>query len=204
MLTERFDEALRLAHEWHREQIRKGTGIPYVAHLLAVSALVLEHGGTEEEAIAGLLHDALEDAPKQEDAIQRRAAIRQEFGDRVLAIVEACTDADPDGKGAEKRLDEDGRREAWMARKAAYVAHLGEVGSSVLLVAGADKLHNARAIVRDVEEHGPVVWERFVGERQRTIWYYQEVLRALEARVREEPRLGPLVRDLGRVVRRMG
>lgn len=204
MLTPRYDDALRLAHQWHRDQKRKGTDIPYLAHLLAVSALVLEHGGTEDEAIAGLLHDALEDALNQEEALDRKAEIRTRFGERALAVVEACTDAEPAGKGAERKLDEDGRHEAWMARKAAYVAHLGEVGGSVLLVAAADKLHNARAIVRDRAALGDAVFTRFVGRHDGTVWYYREVHAALEARAAEEPRIGALVRELGRVVAHMG
>ena len=204
MLTARYDDALLLAHQWHRDQKRKGTQVPYMAHLMTVSGLVLEHGGTEDEAIAGLLHDALEDAPNQEEADHRRGEIRHRFGAEVLAIVEACTDAEPFGKDAERKLDEEGRREAWMTRKQAYVAQLGVVGGSVLLVAGADKLHNARAIVRDVAAHGPGVFDRFVGRRDGTVWYYRAVLAALEARVGDEERIGPLVRELGRVVGGMG
>jgi (p)ppGpp synthase/HD superfamily hydrolase len=204
LLTHRYDDALVRAHAWQRSQKRKGTPVPYVAHLLAVSALVLEHGGTEDEAIAALFHDALEDAPNQEEANARRSEIRHRFGDAVLQVVAACTDAEPDGKGAERKLDEEGRREAWMARKTAYVAHLEHTFASVLLVAAADKVHNAAAIVRDVGTHGPEVFMRFVGRADGTLWYYREVHTALQARAPEEPRVGVLVAELGRLVREMG
>lgn len=204
MLTQRYDDALRLAHQWHRGQKRKGTEVPYVAHLLAVSALVLEDGGTEDEAIAGLLHDALEDAPNQEEADARRGEIRHRFGEAVLAVVEACTDAEPLSKGAERELDGDARREAWRGRKARYVEHLGHVPGAVLLVAAADKVHNAGAIVRDVRTGGPAVFDRFVGKRDGTLWYYRQVLAALEARVGDEPRIAALVLELGRWVGEMG
>ena len=204
MLTPRYDEALDLAHAWHRGQKRKGTEVPYVSHLLAVSALVLEHGGTEEEAVAGLLHDALEDAPSQEEADARRGEIRYRFGEGVLSIVEACTDAEPLGKTRERALDEDGRRAAWRTRKENYVAHLAHVRGSVVLVAAADKVHNAGAIVRDVRALGPGVFDRFVGRQDGTLWYYGEVLTALEARVADEPRIAPLIRELTRLVGEMG
>jgi hypothetical protein len=187
MLTHRSDEALDLAHAWHRDQKRKGTQIPYVGHLLAVSALVLEHGGTEEEAVAGLLHDALEDAPAQEEAIARRGEIRHRFGEGVLSIVEACMDAEPAGKARERTLEPEAKTVAYRARKTRYVEHLAEAPGSVLLVAAADKVHNAGAIVRDL-----------------TLWYYRAVLAGLEARVGEEPRIAGLVRELGRLVRDRG
>lgn len=206
MLSTRYSDALVLAHAWHRSQMRKGTEIPYVAHLLAVSALVLEHGGTEEEAIAALLHDALEDAPNQEEANARRAEIRHRFGDGVLAVVEACTDAEPAGKGAERGLDGAERQKAYRARKTAYVDHLRDpsTSGSVLLVAAADKVHNATAIVGDVRALGASVFDRFTADRETTLWYYRSVCAALSGRVGEEPRIGGLVATLAELVEAMG
>jgi len=171
MLTHRYDEALDLAHAWHRDQKRKGTGIPYVAHLLAVSALVLEHEGTEEEAIAGLLHDALEDAPDQEEADRRRCEIRRRFGESVLSIVEACTDAEPSAKALERSLEPGAKRAAYQDRKSRYIEHLPAADRSARLVAAADKVHNAGAIVRDLHAIGLAVFERFMAKRELTLWY---------------------------------
>jgi (p)ppGpp synthase/HD superfamily hydrolase len=204
MLTHRYDDALVLAHSWHRTQGRKGTGTPYVAHLLSVSALVLEHGGTEDEAVAGLLHDALEDAKDQQEADARRDKIRHRFGQGVLDVVEACTDAEPRAKQAEAKLQGDGRRKQWKVRKTGYIDHLARATASVLLVSAADKVHNASAIVRDLTADGPEVFSRFVGRREGTLWYYGTVLRALESRAGDEPRIEGLVRELGRLVSEMG
>ena len=204
MLTHRFDEALDLAHAWHRSQKRKGTEIPYVGHLLGVSALVLEHGGTEDEAIAGLLHDALEDAPDQEEADYRRGEIRHRFGDAVLAIVEACTDAEPDERQRARVPDPGERLAKWRARKARYIEHVRAAPGAALLVSAADKVHNARAIVRDLGAVGRAVFERFTGKRDGTLWYYRELSAALNGRVADEPRIANLVRELARLVEEMG
>ncbi|MBS0561028.1 MAG: HD domain-containing protein, partial [Proteobacteria bacterium] len=143
-ITPRFAEAVAVAAELHDGQRRKGTAIPYLAHLLAVSAIVLEYGGDEDQAIAGLLHDVIEDC-----GAEHEAAIRTRFGDRVASIVRGCTDADIQPKPP------------WQERKEAYLAHLGEAAVDVLLVSAADKLHNSRAIVSDVRAHGEVVFDRF-------------------------------------------
>jgi len=201
--TPRYEEALRLAHAWHRGQTRKGTDIPYVEHILAVSALVREHGGSENEAIAALLHDALEDAPDQDEADRRREEMLRRFGAAVLSTVEACTDAEPAAKAPEKDLDDEGRCEAWLARKKRYVDHLGGASGSALLVASADKVHNAGTIVQHLHAIGPRVFERFNAKREGTLWYYRTVLAALEAKVGDEPRIAALVRELGPLVREM-
>lgn len=181
LLGERFTEALTLAATLHRAQLRKGTGVPYVSHLMSVCALVLEDGGGEDEAVAALLHDALEDQAHQigADKIERR------FGPAVREIVEACTDTPPDHEGEEKP--------AWRPRKEAYVAHLRAGGPS-FRVSLADKVHNARSILRDLEVHGPEVWSRFTGRRDGTLWYY----RALAAAFRERGASGYLITELER------
>ena len=166
ILSTRFDEALVYASQLHREQLRKGSPTPYVAHLLAVTALVLENGGDEDEAIAALLHDAMEDQggrPTLEE-------IRRRFGARVAEIVEGCSDADTVPKPP------------WRERKERYIAHLTEATSSMLLVTAADKLHNARSIVADLRRQGDAVWQLFKGGKEGTLWYYREVLVALRRR----------------------
>jgi (p)ppGpp synthase/HD superfamily hydrolase len=160
MLTNRFDRALAFAAVLHREQLRKGTEIPYVAHLLGVASIALEHGADEDEAIAALLHDSIEDQSRG-DAASLRSGIREEFGERVLTIVEGCTDADVIPKPP------------WRKRKADYLAHLAQAPRSVLLISAADKLYNARSIVADLQCHGSTVWERFKGGREGSLWYYR-------------------------------
>jgi GTP pyrophosphokinase len=156
-LTNRFTEALELAAEMHRGQLRKGTPIPYISHLLAVASIVLEHGGSENETIAALLHDAIEDAGGD----TARQEIRLQFGDEVVAIVDGCTDAETIPKPP------------WQERKEAYIAHLTEAPPSVLLVSAADKLHNARSIAADYRVLGEELWSRFKGGREGTLWYYR-------------------------------
>lgn len=157
MLTDRFDEALAYASRLHRDQRRKGTSIPYISHLLSVAALVLEHGGNEDQAIAALLHDAVEDqgGPETLEAIRRR------FGDTVAMIVADCTDAWEE------------RKPEWRPRKEAYIAKLPGKDPSSLLVSLADKTHNARAILNDYRQLGDALWDRFNGGKDGTLWYYQ-------------------------------
>ncbi len=157
MLTDRFDRALGYASRLHRLQLRKGTSIPYVSHLLAVASLVLEHGGDETQAIAALLHDAAEDQGGEATLL----AIAREFGADVAAIVSDCTDAWVEPKPA------------WRARKEAYISALPKKPAASLLVSLADKTHNARAIRMDQILIGPVIWDRFTGGREGTLWYYR-------------------------------
>ena len=183
-LSEPFYAALDYAARLHALQRRKASDVPYVAHLLAVAALVLEHGGTQAEAIAALLHDAVEDqggAPVL-DEIERR------FGPEVARIVAACTDTDQTPKPP------------WRARKEAHIAHIAVADASVRLVIAADKLHNARAIQSDFREHGDAVWSRFNGGREGTLWYYQAMLESLETAGREHP---ALVAELRRAVEQL-
>lgn len=147
-LTARFSEALTLACELHRAQSRKGTQIPYVAHVLGVTALALEHGADEDEAIAAVLHDAVED----QGGAPTAAVIRARFGDCVADIVLACSDTDVVPKPP------------WRARKEAYIAHVAHASPSVRLVSACDKLHNARAILSDYRELKEGLWARFSGE----------------------------------------
>ena len=177
--SRRFDDALVLAHHLHVDQTRKGTTLPYIGHLLAVTAIVIENGGTEDEAIAALLHDAIEDAGG--DAI--RSLLRERFGEDVLAIVEGLTDTDRTPKPP------------WRARKEAYLAHLADATPSVLLVSLADKIHNVSSILRDYRTIGETVWERFSGQRDGTLWYYRALVTAFQARSES-----PLVREFDRLV----
>jgi GTP pyrophosphokinase len=159
-LSERFTEALILASHLHAQQVRKGSTIPYISHLLAVSALVLEYGGNEDEAIAALLHDAIED----QGGDATRQLIRQQFGETVVAIVDGCSDTDVSPKPP------------WMERKTAYIAHLRTAPPSVLLISAADKLHNVRAILNDYRTSGEAVWQRFSGAKTGTLWYYRSLI----------------------------
>jgi (p)ppGpp synthase/HD superfamily hydrolase len=178
--SQRFEDALVLAHQLHADQTRKGTTIPYIGHLLAVTAIVIENGGTEDEVIAALLHDAIEDAGG--DPV--RQVIRDRFGDKVLAIVEGCTDTDQTPKPP------------WRARKEAYLAHLSEASPSVLLVSLADKIHNAGSILRDLRNEGESVWLRFTGGKDGSLWYYRALVEAFRAR----GKFTTLVDELDRVV----
>jgi (p)ppGpp synthase/HD superfamily hydrolase len=179
ILTSRFDEALAYAVELHRHQPRKGTGVPYVSHLLSVAALVLEHGGTEDQAIAALLHDAVEDQGGKPTA----AAIRARFGDHVADIVDGCTDTDVTPKPP------------WRARKEAYLARVRREPAHVRLVSAADKLHNARTMVTDLRTHGPALWERFNAGRDETLWYLGALVEAFR-----EAGTTPVVEELARTV----
>ena len=181
-LTERFLAAVALAEEIHGRQRRIGTEVPILAHLLVVSGLVLEDGGDEDEAVAAMLHDAVEDGGGR--AVLERIA--RSFGPRVAAIVERCTDnldGDPD--------------EPWFERKRRYLEHLPEItDDSVLRVALADKVHNARSLVRDYRDEGPCLWERFTNKTAREqLWYYDGLVQFFAFH-----RPGPLAEDLRRAV----
>lgn len=164
-LTDRFEQALLLAARLHTGQTRKGVDVPYVAHLLGVTGLVLEHGGDEDQAIAALLHDAIED---QGDKITLEE-IRQRFGERVASIVDGCTDAYTRPKPP------------WRGRKEAYLAHLRHAPPEERLVSIADKLYNARAVLADYRVLGEDLWSRFNGGREGTLWYYRALVEAFRA-----------------------
>ncbi|MBN1093325.1 HD domain-containing protein [Blastococcus sp. TML/M2B] len=172
-LSERFDEALVFASRHHREQPRKGSRVPYMSHLMSVSSLVLEHGGTEDQAIAALLHDAVEDAPAGQGGAVL-ADIRSRFGDAVADIVRACSDG----------LDADGNRSGtWAERKRPYVAGLADKPLDALLVTAADKTHNGLCIAADVRRYGRDFWSTFNATRDELLGYYTSVERALAERL---------------------
>jgi (p)ppGpp synthase/HD superfamily hydrolase len=178
-LTARFAEALAYAFGVHSAQRRKGSGVPYVAHLMSVAAIALEHGASEDEAIAALLHDAIEDQGGE----AMRAEITRRFGPTVAEIVDGCTDAETIPKPP------------WRDRKEKFLARLPLASRSVHLVCAADKLHNARSLVEDHRVLGDKLWQRFNGGKEGTLWYYRGIVTALEA---ASP--GPLVDQLARTV----
>ena len=178
----RFADALAYATLLHDGQLRKGTYIPYVSHLLAVAGLVLEHGGGDDEAIAALLHDG----PEDQGGETVLAGIRARFGDRVADIVAACSDTFETPKPP------------WKARKQAYIAAIAGKSDGARLVSAADKLHNARAILADLRVLGPALWERFNAGRDDILWYYGALCDAFEAHGAT-----PLTGELRRVVTEM-
>jgi (p)ppGpp synthase/HD superfamily hydrolase len=166
-LSERFDDALAYASGLHRTQTRKGGDIPYIGHLLSVASLVIEGGGTETQAIAGLLHDAVED----QGGAPVLAAIREKFGDDVATIVAECSDTDVVPKPP------------WKKRKQGYIDHLGDASEATILVSLADKLDNARAILRDYRIDGDELWQRFsIHDPQQHLWYYRSLLAVYQVR----------------------
>ena len=185
-LTDRFDRALLYATHVHGGQVRKGTSIPYVAHLLAVSATVLEYGGDEDLAIAALLHDIVED----QGGKVRLEDVRGRFGQRVAHVVEACSDSLAD-------TTKGGRKADAQKRKEAYLKHLDNADKDVLRVSLADKVHNARAILRDLRnpDVGESVWSRFSRPREETLWYYRGLADTFRKR---SP--GPLANELHEIV----
>jgi (p)ppGpp synthase/HD superfamily hydrolase len=177
-LSSRFDEAMLFAHDKHRDQVRKGTNIPYISHLLQVAGIVLEYGGNEDQAIAGLLHDVVEDQGVTADDLRTR------FGESVAVIVEGCTDTDQINKPL------------WRPRKEQYIEHVRQASEETRFVSAADKLHNARAILAGYREHGDALFNRFNGGKAGTFWYY----RALIDVFRETCTNTALVDELNRVV----
>jgi (p)ppGpp synthase/HD superfamily hydrolase len=179
MLSSRFEDALAFASHLHARQTRKAGAIPYVAHLLSVCALVLEDGGQEDDAIAALLHDAVED----QGGLPTLVLIRERYGDEVARLVEACTDSDTVPKAP------------WLERKERYVNHLRQADARVRRITCADKLHNARSVLYDYRAHGENLWARFTGTREQTLWYYRTI-----ADICVATGTGPLAAELARVV----
>jgi (p)ppGpp synthase/HD superfamily hydrolase len=177
-------EALAAAAQIHATQLRKGTNIPYLSHLLGTCSIALEYGADTDEAIAALLHDAIEDGLPTDAA---RATVWS-FGPEVGRIVEACTDAETHPKPP------------WRERKEEYLAHLAGQDGRVLLVSASDKLHNARSIVRDLRGVGDEVWGRFGASKQETLWYYRSLVTAYRANP-AHPRA--LIDELDRTVTEM-
>ncbi|MFN6540318.1 MAG: HD domain-containing protein [Nostoc sp. EkiNYC01] len=159
-LTEKFESALVYATRLHANQTRKISGVPYISHLLSVAALVIEAGGSEEEAIAALLHDSIED----QGGKVTREDIRQRFGEIVIAIIDGCTESDTPPKPP------------WLERKHRYLENLRHASPSVRLVSLADKLHNARSLLADWQQRGDAIWVEFNNSKEKTLWFYQSLI----------------------------
>ena len=177
ILSDKFAEAVAYTLRLHRGHARKGTAVPYASHLLAVASLVLEHGGSEVQAIAALLHDAIEDCAGSDPAPLKRE-IREQFGGEVLRIVEGCSDS-------ERSVG----KLPWRIRKDAYLAGICKKNSDTLLVSLADKVHNARCIAADQDAIGDAVWQRFSAPKPEIIWYYESLLTAFCASLFSAPGL---------------
>jgi (p)ppGpp synthase/HD superfamily hydrolase len=180
------DEALRFVADAFRHRVRKGTDIPYLTHLLAVAVIVAEHGGDEEQILAALLHDYLED-------IEGASAeeVEKRFGSRVAHFVEALSDSTEHPKPP------------WEERKRSYLEKLAREPAELKLVSAADKLHNARSLLRDVDVVGDALWDRFTANREQTLWYYRSVCEALGTGW-EHPLLDELERTVAELCRRAG
>ena len=166
LLGPRFYDAIAYAGSLHGRQVRKGTPIPYISHLLAVAAIVLEHGGNEDQAIAAVLHDAVEDQPRHGKTADE---IRARFGERILGWVVGLSDATEHPKPS------------WRERKERYVQHVRTASPEELLISAADKLHNVRAICTDLRRVGEDVWSRFHASKADTLWYYNALIPAYRA-----------------------
>jgi (p)ppGpp synthase/HD superfamily hydrolase len=185
-VSPRFHDALAYASTLHAAQARKATQIPYVAHLLAVTSIVLEAGGNEDEAIAALLHDAAEDQGGEKTLED----IRHRFGDTVEHIVAECSDTFADPKPE------------WRKRKREYIERLRTADTSTLLVSAADKLHNARATLHDLREHGTSVWKRFSGTREQTLANYRALIATYDDAAPDKRRTA-VVRELRELIDQM-
>ena len=185
ILSKRFHSAFVLASLLHGNQRRKGSGTPYIAHLMAVCSLVLEAGGSENQGIAALLHDAVED----QGGAPMLNAIREEFGDEVADIVAGCTDTDEQHKPS------------WRPRKERFLARVPDMPYDVRLVVTADKLHNVRSILADYRQHGEELWPRFTGDKEGTLWYYATMTRLLMENLESgETHLRSMTEELQRTV----
>jgi (p)ppGpp synthase/HD superfamily hydrolase len=178
-LSGRFEKALTYATRIHGGKLRKKTRVPYIAHILGVTAIAMEYGANETEAIAALLHDAVEDC----GGAKRLGDIERKFGKTVAQIVEGCTDTDQTPKPP------------WLERKKAYVTHVRRAPMPTKLVSAADKLHNVRAILMDYRKEGERLWSRFNGRKQGALWYYRALVNAFNGQ-----RIQPLVQELDRTL----
>lgn len=183
-ITPRYGEALSWAEQLHRDQRRKGKDVPYIAHLIAVSALVWEDGGSEDQAIAALLHDAIEDAG------ENHASIAVRFGTGVADIVSDCTDTSEAAPAGEK--------EPWLLRKTRHLASLQHKPEASLLVIAADKAHNAGDMVLDARRD-PAMWSKFNAGLEGSAWYLLRMHQQLKHRLpcsRSVERLGESVTEV--------
>lgn len=178
-LSPQFEKALIYATRIHGGQLRKKTRIPYIAHILGVTAIAMEYGADETEAIGALLHDAVEDC----GGAKRLRDIERKFGKEVARIVEGCTDTDQTPKPP------------WLERKKAYVAHVRHAPMPTKLVSASDKLHNVRAILMSYRKEGEKLWPRFNGGKQGALWYYRALVNAFSGK-----RIQPLVQELDRTL----
>jgi (p)ppGpp synthase/HD superfamily hydrolase len=178
-LSPQFEKALIYATRIHGGKLRKKTRIPYIGHILGVAAIAMEYGANETEAIAALLHDAVEDG----GGPRRLRDIERKFGRKVARIVDGCTDTDQIPKPP------------WRERKENYIAHLKRASASTRLVSAADKLHNARAILHNLRHEGDNVWSRFNGGKEGALWYYRSLVSAFREHGSNE-----LIEELDRVV----
>lgn len=187
-LTPTLYSALELAFKLHGRDARKKSTVPYLAHLLSVCAMVQMDGGSEDEAIAALLHDAREDKPGEIS----REQIRSQFGEMVLKIIEISSDTSPDFSGGPKL--------PWRERKEAYLEHIKDTDKSLLRVTIADKIDNARAILADHQRLGDIVWKRFNAGKDDQKWFYRSCVDAFE----EAGFTGPLLEESRRLVEQLG
>ena len=178
-LSSQFEKALKYATRIHGGKLRKKTRIPYIGHILGVTAIALEYGANETEAIGALLHDAVEDC----GGAKRLHDIERKFGKKVAKIVEGCTDTLQTPKPP------------WRERKENYIAHLKGTSASTRLVSAADKLHNTRAILHNLHQEGDTLWSRFNGGKQGALWYYRSLVSAFREHGSNE-----LIKELDRVV----
>src|SRR6266404_5399948 len=178
-LSKKFEKALVYATHIHGGQLRKKTRIPYIAHILGVTAIAMEYGANETEAIAALLHDAVEDC----GGAKRLRDIQGKFGKAVARIVDGCTDTDQVPKPP------------WLKRKRAYVEHVRHAPTPTKLVSASDKLHNVRAILMDYRQEGEKLWSRFAGGKQGALWYYRTLVDAFRGK-----RIRPLVQEIDRTL----
>jgi (p)ppGpp synthase/HD superfamily hydrolase len=184
-LEKRLHNAFVLASLLHGAQRRKGSDTPYIAHLMAVCSLVLEAGGSEDQAIAALLHDSVED----QGGAPMLDAIRVAFGDEVANIVKGCTDTD------------EAHKPSWRPRKERFLVRVPDMSYDVRLVVTADKLHNVRSILADYRQYGEELWPRFTGKKDGTLWYYATMTRLLMNCLRpDETNLRNMTEELQRNV----
>src|SRR5216110_280733 len=181
-LSRQFEKALVYATRIHGGKLRKKTRIPYIAHILGVTAIAMEYGANETEAIAALLHDAVEDC----DGTKRLRDIERKFGKKVAKIVQGCTDTDQTPKPP------------WLERKKSYVAHVRHAPIPTKLVSASDKLHNVRAILMDYRQEGERLWSRFNGGKQGALWYYRALVSAFSGK-----RVQPLVQEIDRTLTKL-
>lgn len=170
---EKYLEAYTFSFKLHKKQIRKGSNIPYFTHLSSVSNLIIENNGTTTQAIAGLLHDAVED----QGGIKTLAVIKKKFGPKVAKIVSQCSDTSIDPKPP------------WKARKKKYIEDIKNKTQDTLLVALCDKYHNAHCILSDYQKIGDKIWDRFNASKQETFWYYESLYKEFKKYLKNHPEL---------------